>query len=177
MEIFQYQLASRLCVSRRSSIHNGKADLTDPLYISSLSIALHSLVSNAFLSASLYLSKRGAYWDRLYRDVVGRWLVVTRVHCGQTVHPRPSYYGTLIGNSTPGIQWYNFRPPGVTPNRRMGPPWGAFCQLLWPLVCIHTPPIAGPAVWPPTLSVTFNSWRVVAYIHPTIKLSCNTASW
>jgi len=22
-------------------------------------------------------------------DVVGRWLVVTRVHCGQTVHPRP----------------------------------------------------------------------------------------
>jgi len=29
------------------------------------------------------------------------WLVVTRVHCGQTVHPRPSYYGTLIGNPTP----------------------------------------------------------------------------
>ena len=28
-----------------------------------------------FLSASLYVSKRGAYWDRLYRDVVGRWLV------------------------------------------------------------------------------------------------------
>jgi len=48
-----------------------------------------------FLSASLYVSKRGAYWDRLCRDVVGRWLVgrwslvVTRVHCGQTVHPRP----------------------------------------------------------------------------------------
>jgi len=42
-----------------------------------------------FLSASLYFSKRGAYWDRLCRDVVGRWLVVTRVHCGQTVHPRP----------------------------------------------------------------------------------------
>ena len=48
------------------------------------------------LSASLYVSKRGAYWDRLCRDVVGRcllvvgWsLVVTRVHCGQTVHPRP----------------------------------------------------------------------------------------
>jgi len=42
------------------------------------------------LSASLYFSKRGAYWDRLCRDVVGRWsLVVTRVHCGQTVHPRP----------------------------------------------------------------------------------------
>ena len=42
-----------------------------------------------FLSASLYFSKRGAYGDRLCRDVVGRWLVVTRVHCGQTVHPRP----------------------------------------------------------------------------------------
>ena len=28
-----------------------------------------------FLSASLYISKRGAYWDRLCRDVVGRWLV------------------------------------------------------------------------------------------------------
>jgi len=85
----------------------------------------------ALLSASLYFSKRGAYWDRLCRDVVGRWLVVTRVHCGQTVHPRPivTYYGTLIGNPTPGIQWYNFRPPGVTPNRVMGPPWGAFCQI------------------------------------------------
>jgi len=44
----------------------------------------------SFLSASLYFSKRGAYWDRLCRDVVGRWsLVVTRVHCGQMVHPRP----------------------------------------------------------------------------------------
>ena len=42
-----------------------------------------------FLSASLYFRKRGAYWDRLCRDVVGRWLVVTRVHCGQPVHPRP----------------------------------------------------------------------------------------
>jgi len=45
-----------------------------------------------------------------------------------------SYYGTVIGNPTPGIQWYNFRPPGVTPNRGMGPPWGAFVKLLWPLV-------------------------------------------
>jgi len=46
-----------------------------------------------FLSASLYVSKRGAYWYRLCRDVVDRWLVgwslvVTRVHCGQPVHPR-----------------------------------------------------------------------------------------
>jgi len=30
-----------------------------------------------------------------------------------------SYYGTLIGNPTPGIQWYNFRPLGVTPYRGM----------------------------------------------------------
>ena len=48
--------------------------------------------SGSFLSASLYVSKRGAYWDRLCRDVVGRWLVgrwLSRVHCGQTVHPRP----------------------------------------------------------------------------------------
>jgi len=29
----------------------------------------------SFLSASLYVSKRGAYWDRLCRDIVGRWLV------------------------------------------------------------------------------------------------------
>jgi len=29
-----------------------------------------------FLSASLYVSKRGAYWDRLCRDVVGRWSLV-----------------------------------------------------------------------------------------------------
>jgi len=39
------------------------------------------------------------------------------------VHPRPivTMEQTLIGNPTPGIQWYNFRPPGVTPNRGMGP--------------------------------------------------------
>ena len=29
---------------------------------------------HAFLSASLYFSKRGTYWDRLCRDVVVRWL-------------------------------------------------------------------------------------------------------
>ena len=34
------------------------------------------LVYLRFLSASLYFSKRGAYWDRLCRDVVGRWLLV-----------------------------------------------------------------------------------------------------
>ena len=88
----------------------------------------------SFLSASLYFSKRGAYWDRLCRDVVGRWLVGWLVGChARALWPNGascgSYYGTLIGNPTPGIQWYNFRPPGVTPNRGMGPPWGAFCQI------------------------------------------------
>ena len=41
-----------------------------------------------------------------------------------------SYYGTLIGNPTPGIQWYNFRPPGVTANRGMGPREALFVKLL-----------------------------------------------
>jgi len=57
-------------------------------------------------------------------------LVVTCVHCGQTVHPRPSYYGTLIGNPTPGIQWYKFRPPVVTPNREWAPREALFVKLL-----------------------------------------------
>ena len=63
-------------------------------------------------------------------------LVVTRVHCGQTVHPRLiySYYGTLIGNPTPGIQWYNFRPPGVTPNRGMAPPVRRFLSNYFDLL-------------------------------------------
>ena len=99
-----------------------------------LSIPSQLVVASChFLSDSLYVSKRGAYWDRLCRDVVGRWLVgwLSRA-C--TVAKRCilglySYYGTLIGNPTPGIQWYNFRPPGVTPNQGMGPPWGAFCQI------------------------------------------------
>ena len=89
------------------------------------------------LSASLYFSKRGAYWDRLCRDVVGRWSLVgwSLVGCHvRALWPNGasyaySYYGTLIGNPTPGIQWYNFRPHGVTPNRGLGPPWGAFCQI------------------------------------------------
>ena len=36
---------------------------------------LRCAIDELFLSASLYVSKRGAYWDRLCRDVVGRWLV------------------------------------------------------------------------------------------------------
>jgi len=38
--------------------------------------------------------------------------------------------GTLIGNPTPGIQWYNFRPPGVTPNREWAPHEALFVKLL-----------------------------------------------
>jgi len=38
------------------------------------------------LSASLYVSKRGAYWDRLCRDVVG-WLVVGRWLVGCAMWP------------------------------------------------------------------------------------------
>ena len=41
-----------------------------------------------------------------------------------------SYYGTLIGTPTPGIQWYKFRPHGVTPNRGMGPREALFVKLL-----------------------------------------------
>ena len=60
-----------------------------------ITYAFNKLIAGlvVLLSASLYFRKRGAYWDRLCRDVVGHWLVgwlvVTRVHCGQTVHPRP----------------------------------------------------------------------------------------
>jgi len=41
-----------------------------------------------------------------------------------------SYYGTLIGKPTPGIQWYKFRLPGVTPNRGVGPREALFVKLL-----------------------------------------------
>jgi len=52
-------------------------------------------VMHVFLSASLYVSKRGAYEiGCVVTSLVVGWLVVgrlvvTRVHCGQTVHPRP----------------------------------------------------------------------------------------
>jgi len=62
-----------------------------------------------------------------------------------------SYYGTLIGNPTPGIQWYNFRPPGVTPNRGRGPPWGAFCQITltscFVIVCAWHADLKGYLTW------------------------------
>ena len=68
-------------------------------------------------------------------SLVGWSLVVTRVHCVQTVHPRPIVtMEHLIGNPTPGIQWYNFRPPGVTPNRGMGPPVRRFLSNYFDLL-------------------------------------------
>ena len=56
-----------------------------------------------------------------------------------------SYYGTLIGNPTPGIQRYNFPPTGVTPNRGMGPPVRRFLSNYFDLLflelghwdCVH----------------------------------------
>ena len=78
--------------------------------------------------------------------VVG-WLVVSRwlVGChARALWPNGasyaySYYGTLIGNPNPGIQWYNFRTPGVTPNRGMPLPREAlFVKLLWPLVLLQS---------------------------------------
>ena len=44
------------------------------------------------------------------------------------------YYGTLIGNPTPGIQWHNFRPPGMTLNRGMGPPVRRFLSNYFDLL-------------------------------------------
>ena len=49
-------------------------------------------VAKPFLSASLYTLVKEALIEIgcvvTSRSLVG-WLVVTRVHCGQTVHPRP----------------------------------------------------------------------------------------
>ena len=55
--------------------------------------------------------------------VVGRWLVGchARALWPNGASKAYSYYGILIENPTPGIQWYNFRPPRVTPNRGMPP--------------------------------------------------------
>ena len=91
-----------------------------------------------FLSASLYVSKRGAYWDRLCRYVVGRRLsractVAKRCILGlqlpwntnRNLEPLPQEF-----NGT------NFDPPRVTPNRGMGPREALFVKLLWPLVIL-----------------------------------------
>ena len=53
-----------------------KTFCTRPSWLSDLGYFLHFFHTLSrfalFLSASLYFSKRGAYWDRLCRDVVGR---------------------------------------------------------------------------------------------------------
>jgi len=67
---------------------------------------------------------------------VTRWLVGWLVGChARALWPNGasyaySYYGTLIGKPTPGIQWYKFRLPGVTPNRGVGPREALFVKLL-----------------------------------------------
>ena len=53
------------CVPRGKAIWNANGGF--------VSVLLTHLLT--FISASLYVSKRGAYWDRLCRDVVGHWLV------------------------------------------------------------------------------------------------------
>ena len=109
--------------------------ITDALCYSSIVDFLCTHLSQ-LLSTSLYFSKRGAYWDRLCRDVVGRWLVVTRVHRGQTVHPIAYNYGTLIVTPTPKIQWYKFRPLGWPLTGEWAPREALFVKLLWQLVQI-----------------------------------------
>ena len=52
----------------------------------SFSFLCYAIAWLSVLSASLYFSKEALIEIGC---VVGRWLVVTRVHCGQTVHPRP----------------------------------------------------------------------------------------
>ena len=46
------------------------------------------------------------------------------------------YYGTLIGNPTPGIQWHNFRPLGWPLTGEWAPREALFVKLLWPLVML-----------------------------------------
>jgi len=82
--------ASRILVAIARWVTSGESKIYhEEIYLALTNLVMIKLLHFWFLSASLYVSKRGAYWDRLCRDVVGRWLVVTRVHCGQTVHPRP----------------------------------------------------------------------------------------
>ena len=47
------------------------------------------LLSTVFLSASLYVKEALIEIGCVVTSLVVGWLVVTRVHCGQTVHPRP----------------------------------------------------------------------------------------
>ena len=70
-----------------------QSDFTKTLASKTVQVSLSLMFTLIFfLSASLYFSKRGAYWDRLCRDVVGRWSLVgwlSRACTGQTVHSRP----------------------------------------------------------------------------------------
>ena len=68
-------------------------------------------------------------------SLVVDWLVVAWPNGASKAY---SYYGTLIGNPTPGIQWYNFRPSGVTPNRGMGPPVRRFLSNYFDLLLYYT---------------------------------------
>ena len=101
-------------------------------------ICVYVCTNPLLLSASLYFSKRGAYWDRLCRDVVGSWLVGchARALWPNGASSAYSYYGTLIGNPTPGIQWYKFRPLGWPLTGEWAPREALFVKLLWPLVVI-----------------------------------------
>ena len=72
-----------------------------------------------------------------------------------------------MGNPTPGIQWYNFRPHGVTHNRGMGPPVRRFLSNYFDLLLakpkqgftIHTTLTSGTAT--AVLSVPMAPPRVV----------------
>ena len=102
------------------------------------------------------LECRGNYiaTSTIWSWYTGRWWVGCYIWYSEE---GPGYYGTLIGNPTPGIQWYNFRPPGVTPNRGMGPPWGAFCQITL-TSCLDWLGISS-SVWDTTYVL---SWHLIA---------------
>ena len=89
----QYTRGHYFTLYKRQTVNIVRANFFSERVINCWNSLSHTVDFNSFVSASLYFSKRGAYWDRLCRDVVGRWLVgwlvVIRVHCGQTVHPRP----------------------------------------------------------------------------------------
>ena len=153
----------------------------------------------AIISASLYFSKRGAYWDRLCRDVVGRWLVGchARALWPNGASYAYSYYGTLIGNPTPGIQWYKFRPLGWPLTGEWAPREALFVKLLWPLVFLKTLLYDATTAWTTTLrhaavpdapfdnlnavvlevviepdvtnSVVFHLWLVNSLLQPSIE--------
>ena len=59
-------------------------------YSHSIATTSVSVFFPLFLSASLYFSKKALIEiGCVVTSLVVGWLAVTRVHCGQTVHPRP----------------------------------------------------------------------------------------